>query len=45
MTKSLAKIIGLKIHKLHKLLMIEGTGGGTVPYHGYIEVELTLPEV
>ena len=25
--------------------MVEGTGGGSVPYHGYVEVELMLPEV
>ena len=45
MTKNLSKMMGLKVHKLHKLLTVEGTGGGTVPYHGYVEEELTLPEV
>ena len=45
MTKGLSRMMGLKIHKLTKLLTVEGTGGGTVPYHGYVEVELKLPEV
>ena len=45
MTKSLSRMMGLKVHKLTKLLTVEGTGGGTVPYHGYVEVELMLPEV
>ena len=45
MTKSLSRMMGLRLHKLTKLLTVEGTGGGTVPYHGYVEVELMLPEV
>ena len=35
----------LKVHKLQQLLNIEGTGGGCVPYKGYVEVLLEVPEV
>ena len=35
----------LKVHKLNKLLRIEGTGGGKVPYKGYVETLLELPEI
>ena len=35
----------LKVHKLNKLLRIEGTGGGKVPYRGYVETLLKIPEI
>ena len=37
-TRSFAKELKLKVHKLNKLLDIEGTGGAEVPYHGYVEL-------
>ena len=45
MARGLAKMMNLKIHKLRKILKIEGTGGGDVPYDGYVEVELQLPQI
>ena len=40
-----AKRLGLKIKKLETLLELEPTGGGTVPYDGYVEVRLEIPNV
>ena len=45
MNKKFAKRLRLKVHKLQQLLNIEGTGGGCVPYKGYVEVLLEVPEV
>ena len=45
MTQKLAKQMKPKVHKLNKLLRIEGTGGGKVPYRGYVEVLLEIPEM
>ena len=45
MTEKFAKRLRLKVHKLQQLLNIEGTGGGCVPYRGYVEVLLEVPEV
>ena len=45
MTQKLAKQMRLKVHKLNKLLRIEGTGGGKVPYRGYVETLLEIPEI
>ena len=45
MARGLAQMMNLKIHKLRKILKIEGTGGGDVPYDGYVEVELQLPQI
>ena len=45
MTQRLAKQMKLKVHKLNKLLRIEGTGGGRVPYKRYVETLLEIPEV
>ena len=44
-TKGIAKKMKLKIQKLKKLLSIEGTGGGKVPYKGYVEVLLEVPGI
>ena len=44
-TKGMAKKMKLKVQKLQKLLRIEGTGGGKVPYKGYVEVLLEVPGV
>ena len=40
-----AKKLGLQITKLETLLKLEPTGGGTVPYDGYVEVRLQIPNV
>ena len=45
MTQKLANQMKLKVHKLNKLLRIEGTGGGKVPYKGYVETLLEIPEM
>ena len=44
-TKGMAKKMKLKVQKLQKLLRIEGTRGGKVPYKGYVEVLLEVPGV
>ena len=45
MTEKFAKRLKLKIHRLQQLLNMEGTGGGSVPYKGYVEVLLEVPEI
>ena len=45
MTQKLSKQMKLKVHKLNKLLRIEGMGGGKVPYQGYVETLLEIPEI
>ena len=45
MTQKLAKQMKLKVHKLKKLLRIEGTGGRKVPYKRYVETLLEIPEI
>ena len=37
--------MNLKIHSLDNLLNIEGSGGMSVPYIGYVEVNLKIPEI
>ena len=44
-TVSLAKMLQLKIHQLNKLIPMEGAGGIKVPYVGYVEAHLQIPEV
>ena len=44
-TVSLANALQLKIHQLQTLIPMEGTGGITVPYLGYVEATLKVPEV
>ena len=39
------KQLGLKIHQLDRILGFEATGGGGIPYMGYIEVNLKIPEI
>ena len=38
-----AKLRGLQINPLNHLVEIEGTGGNSIKYVGYIEAKLTLP--
>ena len=44
-TISQARKMKLKIESLDKLLDIEGSGGVSVPYMGYVEVNLKIPEI
>ena len=44
-TISQAKKMGLKIQKLENMLDIEGGGGIAIPYIGYVEVQLQIPEI
>ena len=45
MVKSFAKELQLEIKPLKTILDIEGTGGGAVPYYGYVECCLKLPQI
>ena len=40
-----AKLLNLEVKKLETLLDLEPTGGGQVPYDGYVEVWLQIPNV
>ena len=44
-TNSLTKALKLSIKQLQTLIPIEGSGGITVPYLGYVEPTLNIPEV
>ena len=44
-SKSMAKTLGLSIQKLEALLDIEGSAGLDVPYLGYTELRLDIPEI
>ena len=44
-TISQAKKIDLKIQSLESMLDIEGGGGIAIPYIGYVEVQLQIPEI
>ena len=44
-TKSFAEALELELKPLDSILEIEGTGGGKVPYHGYVECRLNLPQI
>ena len=44
-TESFVKLLKLQTKSLRRLLKIEGMAGGQVPYKGYIEVTLKVPEV
>ena len=45
MVKSFAEELQLEIKPLKTILDIEGTGGGVVPYHRYVECHLHLPQI
>ena len=45
MVKSFAEELKLEIKPLSTILDIESTGGGRVPYHGYVECQLKLPQI
>ena len=40
-----ASKLGLKIKQLNTLLNLEPTGGGQVPYNGYVELRMRVPNV
>ena len=44
-TRGFAEALELELKSLDSILDIEGTGGGKVPYHGYVECRLNLPQV
>ena len=44
-TNSLAKALKLAIKQLQTLIPMEGSGGNTIPYLGYVEATLNIPEV
>ena len=44
-TIEFVKQLGLKIHQLDRILKFETTGGGDIPYMGYVEVHLKIPEI
>ena len=44
-TKSFAEALELELKPLESVLDIEAMGGGKVPYHGYVECRLNLPQV
>ena len=37
--------MGLEIKQLQTILGLEASGGGDVPYEGYVELNLDIPEV
>ena len=41
----MAKTLGLPIRKLETLLNIEGSAGSELPYLGYTELRLDIPEI
>ena len=44
-TRTRVNELGLKIQHLQTLLDLEGTGGLEIPYEGYVELNLDIPEV
>ena len=44
-SKSMAKTLGLPIRKLETLLDVEGSAGSDIPYLGYTELRLDIPEI
>ena len=44
-TKAYAEELQLEIKGLQTILDIEPTGGGQVPYHGYVECKLKIPQI
>ena len=44
-TIGIVKQLELKIYQLDRILKVETTGGGDIPYTGYVEVNLKIPEI
>ena len=45
MLESLVQTLKLPIHQLNTLIEAEVSGGGVVPYIGYIEARLSIPGI
>ena len=45
MVKSFTEELQLEIKPLKTILDVEATGGGAVPYHGYVKCRLKLPQI
>ena len=45
MSESLVQALGLPVHKLHTLIEAEASGGGVVPYVGYVKAPLAIPGI
>ena len=45
MSESLVKALKLPIHKLNTLIEAEVSGGGVIPYIGYVEARLSIPGI
>ena len=44
-TVEFIKQLGLKVHQLDRILKFETAGAGDIPYTGYVEVNLKIPEI
>ena len=45
MSESLVQTLKLPIHQLNTLIEVEVSGGGVVPYIGYVEARLLIPSI
>ena len=45
MSRSLVKALKLPIHRLNTLIEAEASGGGVIPYKGYVEARLAIPGI
>ena len=45
MSELLVQALKLPIHKLNALIEAEVSGGGVIPYTGYVEAKLTIPGI
>ena len=45
MLESLVQALKLPVHKLNTLIEAEASGGGIIPYVGYVEARLTIPVI
>ena len=44
-SESLVTALKLPVHKLNTLIEAEVSGGGTIPYEGYVEARLKIPGI
>ena len=45
MLESLVQALKLPVHKLNTLIEAEASGGGIIPYVGYVEAKLAIPRI
>ena len=45
MSESLVQALKLPVHQLNTLIEAEVSGGGVIPYTGYVEARLTIPGI